>query len=271
MDDSIEANVSTFAAEMRETAFILRNIDKQSLAIIDELGRGTSTRDGLAIAVAIAEALVESRALVWFATHFRDLAKIMAERNGVVNLHLAVEISSFAEDNGDDGLEGGRRIKERMMMLYKISDGYVEEQHYGLALAKVVDLPPSILRVAEEVSATLTRNSEMKKKRKSSIVIIQARKRKLLLGLKEQLTQASQGKMAGEVLRSWLQKLQEEFTMRMSALAEEAKEAEHGIEIEIEDDRTVTSTQRGESDGVAITSSIIHGGYEMTGALEDET
>jgi DNA mismatch repair protein MSH4 len=92
-DDSIEANVSTFASEMRETAFILRweiitllfsliqspnfqnyrNIDKNSLAIIDELGRGTSTRDGLAIALSIAEALVESRALIWFVTHFQEL------------------------------------------------------------------------------------------------------------------------------------------------------------------------------------------------------
>ncbi len=93
MDDSIEANISTFASEMRETAFILRsilpilqspvnaansrtrNIDNQSLAIIDELGRGTSTRDGLAIALSIAEALVESKALVFFATHFRELGE----------------------------------------------------------------------------------------------------------------------------------------------------------------------------------------------------
>lgn len=50
-----------------------RNIDKHSLAIIDELGRGTSSRDGLAIALSIAEALVESKALVFFATHFREL------------------------------------------------------------------------------------------------------------------------------------------------------------------------------------------------------
>ncbi len=89
MDDSIEANVSTFASEMREAAFILRyslgiyilvgfniysrNIDENSLAIIDELGRGTSSRDGLAISLSIAEALVESKALVFFATHFLEL------------------------------------------------------------------------------------------------------------------------------------------------------------------------------------------------------
>lgn len=92
MDDSIEANASTFAAEMRETAFILRNMDKGSLIIIDELGRGTSTRDGMAIALSICEALIESRSLVWFATHFREVAEILGERPGVVNLHMKVEV-----------------------------------------------------------------------------------------------------------------------------------------------------------------------------------
>ena len=95
MDDSIESNISTFAAEMREIAFILRNLERRSMAIVDELGRGTSTRDGLAIAIAIAEALVDSRALVWFATHFKDLATILSERNGVICLHLAVEVSGL--------------------------------------------------------------------------------------------------------------------------------------------------------------------------------
>jgi DNA mismatch repair protein MSH4 len=93
MDDGIEANASTFASEMRETAFILHNLGKGSLIIMDELGRGTSTRDGLALALAVCEALIESRAFVWFATHFRDLASILAERAGVVNLHLQVEVN----------------------------------------------------------------------------------------------------------------------------------------------------------------------------------
>lgn len=75
IDDSIEANMSSFSVEMRDVAFILRNIDAKSLTIIDELGRGTSTRDGLAIALAISEALIESNSFVWFATHFNQLCK----------------------------------------------------------------------------------------------------------------------------------------------------------------------------------------------------
>ena len=207
-DDSIEFNVSTFAAEMRETAFILRNVDDRSMVIIDELGRGTSTRDGLAIAIAVAEALVESKALVWFVTHFQDLARFLSERAGVINLHLAVKI--------DD--------TERMMMLYKIAAGFVQEEHYGLALAKVVSLPHQVIEVAEEVSEAMARSRESKKK--PSKIIVQARKRKIILGLKEQLMQAREGNMRGSVLTRWLKKLQDEFVMRMDEFNKEERAAE---------------------------------------------
>lgn len=222
MDDSIEANVSTFAAEMRETAFILRNVDKRSLVIVDELGRGTSTRDGLAIALAVGEALVESRALVWFATHFRDLAHIMAERSGVVNLHLAVDMGGAEED--------------RITMLYQISNGCVKEEHYGLALASVVDLPPNVLHVAGEVSIKIAKGLEKRKKGSKTIAL--ARRRKLVLSLKEQLVQAQNGNMRRMVLNSWLKKLQDEFVIRMSALDVEAAAAEEEIEIsdQVEDE-----------------------------------
>ncbi|KAF2090836.1 hypothetical protein K490DRAFT_34343 [Saccharata proteae CBS 121410] len=207
MDDNIEANVSTFAAEMREAAFILRNVDRRSMAIIDELGRGTSTRDGLAIALAIAEALVESRALVWFATHFRDLATIMAERNGVINLHLAVDIAP----------------DEAMTMRYKLAEGAVQQQHYGLALARVVPLPPGVLEHATHVAQKLEQSIQRRKK--TSTAVIRERRRKLILGLKEHLLQARGGVMEGEVLASWLRELQKEFVVRMTAIDAEAEEA----------------------------------------------
>ncbi|KXL48791.1 MAG: hypothetical protein FE78DRAFT_86832 [Acidomyces sp. 'richmondensis'] len=219
-DDSIEANVSTFAAEMREMAFILRNIDRHSMVIIDELGRGTSTRDGLAIALAIAEALVDSRALVWFATHFRDLAHILSERNGVINLHLAVNSSE----------------EDKLEMMYKISSGTAQEQHYGLKLAKVVPLPSDVIEHAEFVAMTLEQQSQQKKKH--SLAIIQARRRRLLLNLKEHLVQAKNGKMDDKSLKEWLKDLQRDFIVQMSALDEEEQEFELGIH---DDEETATS------------------------------
>ena len=221
IDDNIEANVSTFAAEMREAAFILKNIDRQSMAIVDELGRGTSTRDGLAIALAIAEALVESRALVWFATHFRDLANILSERNGVVNMHLAVDMSE----------------QDKMEMLYRVSSGTVQGEHYGLKLARVVPLPADVVEHAEHVAQTL--EQQMKKKSKHSVAVIQARRRKLLLNLKEHLIQAKNGNMDDETLRAWLKDLQKEFIIRMTALDEEAQQLELRIDSGDEDRQTV--------------------------------
>lgn len=263
MDDSIEANVSTFASEMRETAFILRNIDRRSMVIIDELGRGTSTRDGLSIAIAVAEALIESNAFVWFATHFRDLAKVLAERSGVVNFHLAVEMSEA----------------DKMTMLYKVAGGTVQEEHYGIALAKVVDLPPDVIRVAEEVSKKLTLNMEKRKKRSKTIAL--ARRRKLILSLREQLVQAKEGNMQGVVLATWLKKLQDEFVNRMAAIEADVAESVDYSESEdeapandegAEEDRD-TSTYAGSlvTDVEGSMHWIPQQRYEMTGALQSDT
>jgi DNA mismatch repair protein MSH4 len=180
------------------------------MAIIDELGRGTSTRDGLAIALAIAEALVESRALIWFATHFRDLSQIMAERNGVVNLHLAVDMSGH----------------DRMEMLYQIANGTVQEKRYGLKLARVVPLPPDVIPHAETVALALERQVERKHKRSAGVVL--ARRRKLLLNLKEHLLQARDGVMNDETMKGWLKDLQREFVVRMTALDEESRAIQAG-------------------------------------------
>ncbi|KAL9597492.1 MAG: hypothetical protein Q9219_005125 [cf. Caloplaca sp. 3 TL-2023] len=263
-DDSSEANVSTFASEMREMAFILRNIDRRSLVIIDELGRGTSTRDGLTIAIAIAEALIQSKALVWFATHFRELAHALSERAGVVNLHLQVDMSE---------------ANDRMTMLYKIQEGWVQESHYGIAMAKVAGLPADVIEVAEKVSSTLARNTERKKKNFMGIAL--ARRRKLILGLREQLKQAQDGNMQGRVLGMWLKQLQDEFVRRMAAIDEEVERLEE--EDLIEDERQEESGERGstaeliddngdeDEDSRNLVQDIpgakTQGVYEMSGAL----
>ncbi|EEP81197.1 hypothetical protein UREG_06039 [Uncinocarpus reesii 1704] len=210
-DDSAEANVSTFSAEMREMAFILRNIGPRSMVIVDELGRGTSTVDGLSIAIAISEALVDSHALVWFATHFHELARILAHRNGVVNLHLAVEMSNPTST---------------MTMLYKIADGYAQDKHYGLAFARFLSFPPELLETAQTVSQKLNLKSADQRRSLKQIAI--AKRRQLLLALREQLFQARDGMMKGDELRTWLKKLQDEFTMRMADLETEMVMATDG-------------------------------------------
>ncbi|KAK4500175.1 hypothetical protein PRZ48_008361 [Zasmidium cellare] len=210
LDDNIEANVSTFAAEMREAAFILRNIEPSSMAIIDELGRGTSTRDGMAIALAIAEALIDSHALVWFATHFRDLSHILSERAGVVSLHLSVDTST----------------PNTLAPLYTIASGTSSTTHYGLQLAALLPLPADILPRATHIANTLENQSSRRKN--ASIGVLTARRRKLMLNLREHLTQARDGRMNDGELKQWLKDLQAEFVTRMVKLDEERRELESG-------------------------------------------
>jgi DNA mismatch repair protein MSH4 len=140
----------------------------------------------------------------------------MSERPGVVNLHLAVDMS---EDN-------------TMTMLYRVGEGFVKEEYYGLALARVVDLPPQILEVAEKVSKALDAQAAAKKK--SSKAFALARRRKLVLGLKETLKQAESGPMEGKPLLSWLRRLQDEFVRRMDQIENdvESSDSEAGTDEE---------------------------------------
>ena len=154
----------------------------------------------------------------------------MSQRTGVVNLHLTVDTS---EDN-------------TMTMLYKIGKGYVEEEHYGLTLARVVDLPPAVLEMAETVSNALAAQAEAKKKSSKSLAL--AKRRKLVLSLVEVLKQAESSPMEGKVLLSWLQKLQEEFVQRMDKIendttssdredtvADEYEDREETVTVDVED------------------------------------
>ena len=213
-DDSVEANMSTFAAEMRETAYILRNIDRRSIAIIDELGRGTSTRDGLAIAVSISEALIESRATVWFATHFTELAKILKERAGVVTLHLVTETPD----------------PTTIRMLYRLAAGPETMPSYGLVLARTLPLPSTMLTRATEVSALLGQQKAHSKE--SGKAVLTQRRRRLVLELREHLIQARQSRLDGEALNAWLKELQREFVRRMGKLEEELARLSSTVESE---------------------------------------
>ncbi|KAK8089002.1 hypothetical protein PG997_003963 [Apiospora hydei] len=209
-DDSIEANMSTFSIEMREMAFILRNITKQSLAVIDELGRGTSTRDGLAIAIAISEALLQSEAFVWFATHFEELTAVLGSRPGVLNLHLETEVS-----------RGNNQEKPKTTMLYKVSSGPAQEEHYGINMARMIGFPGQFIEVAGEVSSTLKRQIEEKKRTSQSRQL--SAKRNLILNLNESLLQLRGSDMDDAALGSYLKQLQGEFVLRMDEIAQNGR------------------------------------------------
>lgn len=153
----------------------------------------------------------------------------MSERVGVVNLHLVVDVS---EDN-------------TMTTLYKIGQGFVKEEHYGLALARVVDLPPQVLEVAETVSQALS--AQLAAKKKSSKAFVLAKRRKLILSLKETLKQAETSPMDDRVLLNWLRKLQEEFVRRMEQLENNA-ESDTEASMEAEDEETLVDTDQPETE-----------------------
>ncbi|KAJ4854978.1 mutS domain V domain-containing protein [Trichoderma breve] len=204
--DNIEANLSSFGVEMREMAFILKNIDNKSLAIIDELGRGTSTRDGMAIAMAISEALLNTRASIWFATHFVELARVFADRIGVLNLHLLSSTSV-----GEGGLP-------QLTMLYKADAGTVDdENHYGIALARAIGMPQSFINCAETVANDLRKRRESN--RQSSDAYKEIHRRRLALNLYEAINQAKKSSNK-ETISGYLKRLREQYMVRLQEIEE---------------------------------------------------
>ncbi|CEJ93779.1 hypothetical protein VHEMI09348 [[Torrubiella] hemipterigena] len=203
-NDKIEANLSSFSLEMREMAFILRNIDDSSLVIIDELGRGTATQDGLAIAMAVSEALIQSKAFVWFATHFADIAKSLHNFPGVLTLHLQSRILS--PNNG----------MPELTMMYKVESGIVDDsQQYGLHLARAMGLPKKFVDDAEEASNYLRQmrlEGEVNSEERKTV-----QKRQAILKLYDSLKQANEYGNP-DVLYGYLKKLQEDFVVRMVAI-----------------------------------------------------
>ncbi|PKC07476.1 hypothetical protein RhiirA5_418180 [Rhizophagus irregularis] len=199
-DDNIESNASTFVVEMRETAYILQNVTDDSLVIIDELGRGTSTHDGLGITYAICEELLKTKAFIFFATHFHELTRSLTVYPNVVNLHLEVEIEE--EDS-----------RVAMKYLYRVKDGRNDEEHYGLKFGQIIGLPENVIRKATELKELIDSNKE----KSTSNKIIQ--RRKTLLQLTQHLLQIRRSSnLDKEELRKYLKMVQEEFITKMEAL-----------------------------------------------------
>jgi DNA mismatch repair protein MutS len=129
--DDLARGASTFMVEMTEAAAILNAATPQSLVLMDEIGRGTSTFDGLALAGSIARELAEkNRALTLFATHYFELTQLADQMPEVANVHVAA-----AESRG------------KVVFLHEVRDGPAN-QSYGLAVAQLAGVAPAVVKRA---------------------------------------------------------------------------------------------------------------------------
>ena len=142
--DDLASGQSTFMLEMNEVAYILANATKKSLIIYDEVGRGTSTFDGMSIARAIIEYTYGKKigAKTLFATHYHELTALEEEFDGIVNYNIA------AKKKGDG-----------IIFLRKIVRGSTDDS-YGIEVAKLAGLPNEVIKRAREVLAAIERSSK---------------------------------------------------------------------------------------------------------------
>jgi DNA mismatch repair protein MutS len=134
--DDLTRGQSTFMVEMDETANILRHATPKSLVILDEIGRGTSTYDGLSIAWAVAEALhdLDNKGVrTIFATHYHELTELLSAKSRVKNFNIAV-----------------REWKDKIIFLRKMVPGSTSRS-YGIQVARIAGIPEGVIERAKEI------------------------------------------------------------------------------------------------------------------------
>jgi len=183
--DFLSVGQSTFMVEMLETANILNNATAKSLILLDEIGRGTSTFDGLSIAWAVAEYLHEKeeiRAKTLFATHYHELTELALTLKGIKNYHVSV-----------------KEWKEDIIFLRKIVPG-PSDQSYGIHVAKLAGIPRPVIDRAKEILFNLEKqelddsglpriayDSSRKKGKNQLLLFEEDRKQEILVNIKEKI------------------------------------------------------------------------------------
>lgn len=148
--DDLSSGQSTFMIEMTETANILNNATENSLIILDEIGRGTSTFDGVSIAWSVAEYLINhTKAKTLFSTHYHVLNKLAEKFSRIKNYNIAV-----------------RESKGEVIFLHKLVSGGTDES-YGIHVAKLAGLPEEVVKRAGEIQGILQADDEMMRRIKA--------------------------------------------------------------------------------------------------------
>ncbi len=141
--DSVAEGQSTFLVEMIETANILHHAGRRSLVLLDEIGRGTATFDGMAIAWAVVEALhgrPGGAPRTLFATHYHELTELAVALPGVVNQRM-----------------GAREWGDRVIFLHRVEPGAADKS-YGIQVARLAGIPPPVIARAKEILTNLERD-----------------------------------------------------------------------------------------------------------------
>ena len=154
--DILSEGLSTFMLEMKETAQILNESTSQTLIILDEIGRGTSTFDGMSLAQAILEYLVSHiQATTFFATHYHELTHMADRYPRIINKHMKI-----LED----------KDLEQITFLYQLVDGFASKS-YGIHVAKLAGIPPNVIKKAQHLLEihTLSKSNHLKDSFKNSV------------------------------------------------------------------------------------------------------
>ncbi len=157
--DNISSGESTFMVEMNETSSILNNLSERSLVLLDEIGRGTSTYDGISIAWAIAEYIHEhpkARAKTLFATHYHELNDMCKQFDRIKNFNVQV-----------------KEIGQKILFLRKLIEGG-SEHSFGIHVAKLAGMPSHVVNRATKMLAQLEESHEMGEKSNSKSTIKKA-------------------------------------------------------------------------------------------------
>lgn len=148
--DDIVSGQSTFMVEMMEVNNALKNATANSLILFDEIGRGTATFDGMALAQAIIEYIHENiHAKTLFSTHYHELTKVSADLSHVINCHVSAE-----EVNGE------------IVFLHKVKEGAIDKS-YGINVAKLASLPTEVIIRASDILSKLEENEKIDTKKLS--------------------------------------------------------------------------------------------------------